>query len=182
MTDAKIYYWSLLAFGAFFAYVTGWVWSLNEENVPRWEKLPRNLILGIIVTGIDLVWCIPHAKPLLPVSLRFYLIPTAIVCGVIAYSFLDYLFSRAIGGFFILAAYYLLHESFTFHTPILPVFSIFCYAMGFVGLFLAGKPYLLRDWIRAFPTEKGVRSATITLTALFSLLCFGLGIYHLFIA
>lgn len=178
MEPERIFAYSLLAFGAAAIVTAVWAYTLNEGNVDKWAKLPRNLIIGSVFAAIDLAWCVPHAKPLLPSSLHNFIIPTAIVFFFLGYFFLDYLFSRAIGGFLILLAYYFLQESFTHHTPALPLFSFFCYLMGIVGIFLCGKPYLLRDWIKAFPKEKGYRVVSAALCAAFGALSIILGFVH----
>lgn len=179
VSDSSLYYYSLLGFGVLCFFISVWVFKLHEDVLNNTEKLPRSLLFGMPIAVIDLFWCIPHAKPLLSESMHVYLIPTAIVCSFLTYFLLDYVFARALGGFFILLAYYFLHESFTFHTPVLPLFSFFCYLMGIAGLFFCGKPYLFRDLIRKASKHKNTRYATSGAIAFFAILSIVLGFQHL---
>ncbi|OGV50986.1 MAG: hypothetical protein A2017_14000 [Lentisphaerae bacterium GWF2_44_16] len=174
-----VYSFSLLLFSLFAGYIAFWVFRLNGKNISENEKLPRNLNIGVVLAFIDLLWCIPHSKPLLPVHLHVYLFPLVIVCTFLSRAFLDYLFSRALGGFFILLAYYFLHGSFTFHTPAASLFAVFSFAMGITGLFFAGKPYLMRDFIRKAATEKKWKHSISIFFIAFSLLSLILGILQL---
>ena len=177
--EQKIYFYGMIILGL--ALIVAGVWSLmlNDNNLPKWEKLPRNLGVGILFGIVDLIWCIPHTRPLLPTSMHFLLIPAVVVCAFITFKFLDYVFARSLGGFFILLAYYLLHESFTYHTPLLPLYSFFCYLMGGAGLFFCGKPYLLRDLIRKMARDTFWRYFVGVTVLIFAGLNIVLGIMHL---
>lgn len=177
--EKNIYFVSLILFGVSALVASVWSIRLKEENLPRWEKLPRNVMFGMILAVIDLVWCIPHSMPLVPNAMRPLLIPIAVFCAVIAYFFLDYLFSRALGGFFILLVYYFLHESFTYRTPVKPVFSICCFVLGIIGLFFCGKPYLLRDLIRQMARNKVWKHVMCTYLFVFAGFSICLAIIHL---
>jgi hypothetical protein len=150
--------------------------GLKEGNLLKWEKLPRNVYAGIVLAFIDLLWCVPHTKPLLPVPLHVYLIPAVFVLTWASYQFLDYLLARATGGFFILLTHYFLHESFTFRTPWAVVFAVFCYIMGITGLFFAGKPYLMRDLIRKTASDYRYKILFLIITFIYGLLSLILGI------
>ena len=178
-TDYMTYVSGLMVFGVLI-FISGlWIAGINPANLVEREKLPRNIWLGIIIAVISLFWCIPHSKPRLPDSMHKFLIPAAIICSIIAYNFLDYLFSRALGGFFILLAHYFLHASFTLHTPAAPLFACFCFAMGIIGIFLAGKPYLFRDYIRKAASSNRFRLSGASFCYIFGLFSFTLGILHL---
>ena len=179
MDEIKLYAISLMVFALGTGVAAGWFLGITPENLKIREKLARNVVLGIIIAVIDLLWCIPHSKPLLPAYLHFYLIPTAVFCAVIAYRYLDYLFSRAIGGFFILLAYYFLHSSFVYHTPAAPVFAVCCFAMGIVGIFFSGKPHLLRDFVRHAAKSTPYKYLMAGLMAGFGVFSLVLGILHL---
>ena len=170
---------SLIVFGLFAAFAGVWIMKTTPFNVHIREKLPRNVLFGSILALAGLVWCIPHSKPILPESLHAYLIPAVAVCAVLAYNFLDYLFARAIGGLMILLAHYFLHESFTLHTPAAPVFAAFCLIMGVIGIFFAGKPHLLRDFIRKTASNGKIRLASASLCCIYGIFCIILGILHL---
>ena len=174
----NVYALSLILFAFFSGYAAFRVFLFSEKNISENEKLPRSLALGVPLAFCDLIWCIPHSQPLLPEHLHIYLFPTAIVCTFLAWAFLDYLFSRALGGFFILLAYYFLHESFTFRTPAAPLLAIFSFAIGITGIFFAGKPYLMRDFIRKASSDKKWKRSICAFFTAFSLLALVLGILH----
>ncbi len=178
-TYYMIYVAGLLLFGCAVVFSGIWIIKLNPDNLSIKEKLPRNVWLGMIFGVAGLIWCIPHSKPILPDSLHPYLIPAVIVCAFLAYNFLDYLFARAIGGFMILLAHYFLHESFTLHTPASPVFAAFCMAMGIVGIFFAGKPYLFRDFIRKAAGNHRLRIGSASVCWVFGIFCVILGVLQL---
>ena len=122
--------------------------KVDKENLSRLEKLPRAQLAGAVLGLVDLLWCIPNAMPILPESLHRFLLPLALLLGILAYCALDHLLSRAIGGFMILCAHFFLKESFATPTPGAPVFATFCLIFGTIGIFLSGKPHLTRDIIR----------------------------------
>ena len=128
--------------------------SFNSDNIEKREKIPRNILLGIIVVVGDLIWCIPHSRPIVPEMMQSWLIPMAVIGSWLCYQFLDYLFSRALGGFLILFSHYLLYSSFTYHAPLKPFFSLLCYIFGTFGIFLCAKPHLLRDLFRKIAVDK----------------------------
>jgi hypothetical protein len=179
--DLRIYIAGLTAFGLVGLVTAVWIFRLGPENVGRWEKIPRSLVAGMPFAVVSLFWCIPHAKPLLPDSLHVFLLPTAIFCAAATFFLLDFVFSRALGGFLVLLAYYFLHASFTYHTPVKPLFSLFCYGMGIVGLFLCGKPWLLRDWIRRFSSVGRDRCLSACLVGVFAVFCLALSAVHVFL-
>jgi hypothetical protein len=77
------------------------------------------------------------------------LYPAAILFTVLSWFFLDYLFSRALGGILILGAYYFVYGAFNFHTPGLAAFSILYWIAGITGICFSGKPCLMRDLLRS---------------------------------
>ncbi len=179
MDDLLIYKISLPVFGIAAVLLALWIYKITPDNVAIREKIARNVRIGMVIAVIDLIWCIPHSRPLLPAGLQPYLWPAVAVCAIIAYNYLDNHFSRAIGGFAILLAYYFLHESFTFHTPAAPLFAIFCFAMGTIGIFYSGKPHLLRDHIRKIARHLWLKHIVALLVMLYGLLSLTLGIMHL---
>lgn len=111
-------------------------------------KLSR-MRLGGVVLGIPcLVWSAWHGCIMLEGGLAKYhpvvwaLVP---VTAVLCYFFLDYLFARAAGGFFILCANELLRQSFAHAVLLRPVYSVACLLLGIAGLFMLGVPWRVRD-------------------------------------
>jgi hypothetical protein len=156
-----------------------WAAGLKESTLSKWESMPRNKQFGAALALVCLIWCIPHAQPIVWDWMKPWLLPMALAFTVIGFYFLDYLFARAIGGFFILLTYYLLHESFTFHTPGAAVFAVLCWGLGILGLFFSGKPYLCRDMIRKIARSSKIKYLTVGYFSLFALFCLTAGILHL---
>jgi hypothetical protein len=153
-------------------------YRMNPQRLPQYESLPRWRGSGAVLAFLGLLWCIPHATPIVWNWMLPWLFPLVIICTVLAYLFLDYLLSRAIGGLLILSAYSLLHESFTFHTPLAAVLTIFCWALGIAGLFLSAKPHLLRDFIRCLSSSSRWRLGTLLFFAGFAGITLFAGISH----
>jgi hypothetical protein len=171
--------YTLFAVSLFSIFLIYWTAKQVPSNLEKWEKLPRNVYIGIVIAVIDLAICVPHSMPLVPVSMKSWLIPAAVIFTWLIYQFLDYIFSRAFGGFLILLAHYLLFASLAFQVPLKPVFSILCFAMGTLGIFFCGKPYLMRDLIRKIGTNDKWRYSAIGITALYAAIFLILGILQL---
>lgn len=116
-----------------------------------WRALPRERYLGEVVGVLCLVWSAAHVIPMLEGDLaRFRLVIKAIVPAValLGFFYLDYLFTRALGGLFMLMASHLLHGAFVVRLPARPVYSTVCYAFGVIGMFLVGSPWRFRDLLK----------------------------------
>ena len=112
------------------------------------EGLPRAKVPGLLLGIVCLVWSAWHGCLMLEGPLEKYhpvvwlLVPTT---AVLSWFYLDYLFSRALGGFFALAANELIRQGFTHAVTLRPLFSVICLLLGVCGLFLIGTPWRLRD-------------------------------------
>ena len=179
MTQYYLYIFALFALSAFSAAVACWAYKLIPASLERWEKLPRNILFGVILAAADLAWCIPHSRPIAPDSMVNWLIPIAIVCLWLSYQFLDYLFSRAFGGFLILFAHYLLYVSFVYKAPAKPFLSLLCFAMGTLGIFFCGKPHLMRDLIRKITASSKWKYSTVAIMTLYAVTALIIGVLHL---
>ena len=181
VTDYNIYCCSLVFTAAISAVIGIWCWRMNLTNLAVWEKLPRNRTAGTILGFLALLWCVPHATPIVQdwAWLVGWLYPLVFICTVLGCLFLDYLFSRALGGIFILGAIYFLHESFTFHTPAAWILAIICWTIGIAGLFLSAKPHLLRDFIRLIAASRLWRSVSTGFFTFFAGYVLIVGIMHL---
>jgi len=178
MSSYYIYISALFAFSAFAFFFTVMMAKTLSANFEKWEKLPRNILFGVILAGIDFSWCIPHAKPIAPDSIAAWLIPVAIVCLWLSYQFLDYLFARALGGFLILLAHYFLYSSFYFKAPAKPFFSVLCYVMGTLGIFFCGKPHLMRDLIRKLNVNSKWRMSALLLMLVYAFTFLIIAVLH----
>lgn len=179
-TSFQLFSYGLIALGGISLFCSYWIFQTGRGNISSREHAARNETAGAILVFADLLWCIPNTKPLLPDSTHILLIPAAVLLTLAAWKLLDYLFSRALGGFLILLAHYLLHESFTYHTPAAPVFAVFCFIFGIAGLFFAGKPHLLRDLFRKCASSNIFRFSVSAFILAFACLSTILGIMQVF--
>lgn len=116
-----------------------------------WRVLPRERYLGEAVGVLCLAWSAFHVIPMLEGDLARFQVAVKIVvpvAAVLGFLYLDYLFTRALGGLFMLMASHLLHGAFVVHLPARPVYSTVCYAFGVIGMFLVGSPWRFRDLLK----------------------------------
>lgn len=149
------------------------IFRLDPANINQLEKIARWRHIGAILAFIGLLWCVPNARPIVWDWMLPALYPLVIIFTITAWLFLDYLFSRAIGGLCILTACWFLHDSFTLHSPWAPLFAIFCWIIGIVGLMFSAKPHLFRDMLRKIaqrPVWKATIMGYLILFALFSII------------
>ena len=141
----------ILHFLILFCLLTGTFFlKMKEENLEFWEKLPRNRTAGGLIGLVALLAFIPNVKPLFsPEENLFWLIPAAFILALLCYFYLDYLFARAAAGGLILLVHWLLNEVFTADLRGGAFFSLLSLAAGTYAIFIAAKPYWLRDSFRA---------------------------------
>ncbi|MBQ7207856.1 MAG: hypothetical protein IJS01_08675 [Lentisphaeria bacterium] len=132
---------ALLAAGIFFL-------RLDEENLSKFEPLPRNRVFGMISGWFALIWCIPHAEAVAPGFLLPFLWPLALIVPVVSFFCLDYMTARAVGGLLIILAYEALHRAFDLALPLAGVVAVLSWLLGACGIWISGIPYHLRDAIR----------------------------------
>ncbi len=123
-----------------------------------WRTIPRERIVGAVLSVACLAWSAMYAYPLLEGNLekfRGYLTPLVVVLSILSYFLLDYLFTRAIGGGMLLLTCWLMHEAFVVHAPFRPAFSVVCYVLGVAGMVFIAMPYRFRDLL-----EKVIRSTS----------------------
>lgn len=126
-----------------------WLFRRTPAKQEQTDRLPRNKYAGIALGFLALLWCVPHAEPIVFNWMLPLLYPAAILFTVLSWFFLDYLFSRALGGILILGAYYFVYGAFNFHTPGLAAFSILYWIAGITGICFSGKPCWMRDLLRS---------------------------------
>ena len=148
MNGFLIYRIALVLTGVILTGMGIWFARLRPETCGRWEQLPRQQKTGAVLGLIALLWCVPHAQPIVFDWLVPLLYPLAIAGAVLGYFFLDYLLVRAVAGLCILTAYFLVHGAFDYHAPLLVPLSIGCWLLGIAGICLSGKPCWGRDIIR----------------------------------
>ncbi|MCP4180063.1 MAG: hypothetical protein GY756_20055 [bacterium] len=169
--------YTLLAFG-----IAALIWLIclfkffKHENLAKIDKIPRNIIFGCIFAIIDIAWCIPQAIPIFGVKDATGIILLAIVCIIIGCGFLDYLFARALAGFFILLAHFFLWQSFAADVSFMWLFSILCYLMGTFGIVIGAVPHLFRDFLRKTSTSSKWKMCFSILLAIYTIVNIYLGI------
>lgn len=126
-------------------------YGILPRGLHDWQRaLPRQCWLGLALGSICLVWAAYHACIMLEGNLsRFhFLVKLMVPVGaVLCFFFLDFLFARALGGFFILCANQLVHDAFVHDLGGRAVYSLVCLAIGVIGLFWLGAPWRFRDSI-----------------------------------
>lgn len=139
-----------LGFTALFSAWTGFLFlRMNGEKLGFWEKLPRSRTAGAVLGLIALLAFIPNVKPLFPPEKNLvWLIPAAVVLAFLCWRYLDHLFARAAAGAIILLVHWMLNESFQADLPGSSFFSLMGLAAGTYAIFIAAKPYWLRDSFR----------------------------------
>lgn len=174
MNEASLFHTYSLAFGAWWLAVAVVTLVLNPKTLPYFEKLPRNRYLGIVIGWVAMFGCIPHAAAVAPAMILPYLTPIAVITPVLCFFFVDYLFSRAVGGSFILIAYYFLHASFNIHYPFMPLLAVFCWLLGILGMWISAKPHIMREYLRNAARTPAFKF-TAAAVALVCMIVFGLG-------
>ena len=122
--------------------------GLTRWQPGLWRVLPRERLAGEIMALVALVWSAHHVCLMLEGNLvRWHPLVKALVplTAVLAWFFLDYLFTRAVGGLLLLLTAEVLHAGFSVQAPCRPLFSVVCYLFGVAGMFLIGSPWLFRD-------------------------------------
>ncbi len=141
-----------------------------------WQKLPREKYVGSVLGIAALICSAILVTPLFEGDLArlrpivWVLVP---VIGVGSILYLEYLFSRAFGGFLLIAINYLMQQAFAAHAPFRWVLSIICYVIGIAALFMIGSPWRFRDLLKKMTDKENYRygiSAGLVIGGLISLL------------
>ena len=150
--------------------LAGMFFQLSRGNwtdvAPSWPRKP--IAPGVVVGAACLVWSAYYGCLMLEGNLaKFHSIVWALVPITIALSifYLDYLNSRAFGGFFTLSANFLIIKAFVHDVPGRPFFSCFCLALGIFGMVALSLPWRIRDLIELGGKNKTLAQA---LSAIFA--------------
>ena len=171
MSYTLIFAYTLLVFGICAGILAIYTLSyFTPQNISKTEKIPRNILFGVILATIDIAWCVPQALSIFSIGSFSWVFPIAIICLVIGCFFLDYLFARALAGFLILLCHYFLLESFAADIPYIWLFSLACYVFGTFGIIMGAFPYILRGLIRKVSTKKLWKFAVIIIFSFYCLL------------
>ncbi len=133
---------------------------LTEVVFPRrpdlWKKVPRNRIAGTIIGAACLVWSVALVTPLLRDAMPglIKLLPlVAIAIGLMAVFYLDYLFTRSLGGLILLSSTHILREAFATQAPVRWLLSIICYLLSIGAMFMIATPWRFRDLLKKLSNE-----------------------------
>lgn len=178
------YHFFLIALGltgAAAAAAAVWCLRLRPAGLPKYEKLPRNRFWGGLLGTAALLWYVPYARVVVFDFMVPLLWPLALVCAVLGYCYLDYLFSRALGGVFVLLAYFFVHGAFAWNLPGAAALSVGMWLLGCLGIAFSGKPCWMRDLIRKMCASPPVRRGFAAYFALLGIVCLtvlALGLRH----
>ncbi len=140
-----------LALACFLIFVLRNGGESNARLLKKCETLPRAKLPGIVLSAVVILWCIPNIRPIISSeTLNSLLFPLALISFILAVFFLDYLFARAFGVFLILLAHYFLKEAYPLGLKLHVLFASLTLLLGTLGICICGKPYWMRDLIRAF--------------------------------
>lgn len=148
------------AFGLFLlgAGLLFWRWVPKHRDL--WRSLPRERTVGTVLGFFCLTWSAFLAAPLLEgglAPLRRLLPVVVILVTVGSWYCLDYVLTRALGGFLLLAANFLLHEAFVAHAALRPVLSVALYLVVGAGMIMIAYPYRFRDLLEKGATNGRLR-------------------------
>lgn len=153
--------------------------KFKAPALPLCEKLLRNRNLGIPLALAGLLWCVPYSRPLVWDWMAPWLLPLVVVLTVLVYFYLEYLPSRAVAGIMILYTAYVAQESYAFHTPGAGWLMILSWMMAVVGMFIAAKPYLIRDYFRKIVVDERYRLIGVAFFTVYGLWSLTVGVIHI---
>ncbi len=156
MTSGLVFGFLLLAAGL----AAGWLIPRFPE---AWRKVPRDRYVGLLIGIFCVVQSLRMVNLLLEGSLeplRHWLIPLGLFICLGAFFYLEYLFTRALGGFLLLMSNQVMHSAFVEHVPQRWFIAISCYLLGIVGIILITSPFRFRDLLRRIPDSSTWRWAT----------------------
>ena len=125
------------------------------KNNKLWRIIPRERIIGVALGFICLIFSAYHTYPLLEgnlVSFRNFLPVVVIIITVLSFRYLDYLFTRSLGGMMLLLNNWLVHEAFNNQITTRPLFSLTCYLIAICGFVMIASPYRFRDLLEKMTT------------------------------
>lgn len=148
-----------------------WVSSRLARHLPSSLACLRSRPAGLVLGLICLVWSAHHACVMLEGNLdRFhgYVWMAVPIVAVLSWFFLDFLFARAAGGFFILCANVLIYCAFVHDIPWRPWYSAVCLALGVLGLLAVGAPWRIRDLLQAAAKRSAWAKGSAALLVIFA--------------
>lgn len=117
----------------------------------QWRTLPREKYIGIAMMALVFVYAAYHGRFMLEGGLATYrpyvwfLIPIA---TALAYFFLDFIFTRALGGILVVLTLEILSSGYIINLPYRGLFSAHALIYGIIGLVLIGLPWKFRNFVQ----------------------------------
>lgn len=179
MNELTLYKIVLLGVGIISFLIAWGHFLIKENNLKLWERLTRNRNLALPLVFCALLWCIPHAKAVAWDWLAPWMFGLVILFTILSYVYMEYLPARALGGIFILYGCYVAQESYAWHTPGAGWLMILTWTIAIVGMFIAAKPHLLRDYFRKVVSEDRYRFIGAAFFCVYGIWSLALGIIHL---
>ena len=140
------------------------LFSYGTKHWPNlWKTLPRQRIAGVVMAFICLLWAADYAFPMFEGQLENFksvlkiLIP---VLAVLSFFFLNFLFTRALGGLLLLSMSHLLHQAFVAQLPMRGFFAVLCYSIIVAGILCLAVPWHFRDLMEKTKTSTKWRLGT----------------------
>ncbi len=138
-------------FGAGLVLAAGLLGIVPARKPDLWRTVPRDRVAGAVIGVLCLVWSALLVQPLLQDALPglarlLWIIVIVVSVGSILY--LDYLFTRAMGGLLLLSTTHIMREAFIHHAPARWLLSIACYVLAIAGMFMIGSPWRFRDLLK----------------------------------
>ncbi len=144
-----------------------------------WRWLPRERIAGTALMVLCLAWSAYLVAPLLEGGLSVYrkLLPCLVVLiAAGGYFLLEYLFTRALGGFLLLICSHMLHEAFACQAPWRWLFAIICYALGIIGMVMIANPWRFRELLQILTEKEKPRRAVAAGLLVCGLICLSIAL------
>lgn len=185
------FHYSSLTLAALFAALACTAGWLTTRYPTLWRDLPRHRVAGLILGLICLSWAAQQVNLMLEIDvtrefhqlldgdlLRFRLLVLLAVpvIAIAAYYHLDFIFTRALGGFLLLILTDMLHQAFAIHLPARGAFSLFCYLAALVAMFIVAVPWHFRDFLKRTHDSRAWRHGAVLTLATGALVVCGFGL------
>ncbi|HYF37322.1 MAG TPA: hypothetical protein VD994_18620 [Prosthecobacter sp.] len=128
-----------------------WAWRQAGAAKAFLKELPRSYAWGVALMTIDFVWAMMILMNMDMGEFHFLRRPflTVVPLGYVGMLLYvkEFLAVRALGGLLLLAAGPVLAAAFLQPPVTRLLLPLLAYVWIFVGMFLVGMPFLLRDWV-----------------------------------
>ena len=125
------------------------LFSYGTKRWPTlWKTLPRQREAGVVMAFLCLLWAADYAFPMFQEqfeSFKTILMILVPILAVLSFFFLNFLFTRALGGLLLLSMSHILHEAFVAQIPLRGLLAILCYSIVFAGALCLATPWHFRD-------------------------------------